>query len=209
MNRFKQIDSIISNNWQKFLDGDREALGSIFREYFRDMVAYGMKIIGSDDLVKDHVQELFIRLWEKRSQLGVVQNVKVYLLISLRNDLLKTIRNNRHNTLDFTVQNTLFVISSEDFIIEQEQELELVKKVSSCLEKLTDRQREVIYLRFYMNLDFLNLAEMMEMNVQSVRNLLFRALEKIRKEIDDSDIQQSGNIELILLGLFGHRNIQT
>ena len=202
-NRFNQIDSVASKNWEKFLDGDREALGNIFRQFFPELVAYGMKIIASDDLVKDHVQELFVRLWEKRSQLKVVQNVKVYLLISLKNDLLQTIRSNRHNALDLTVQNSLFVISSEDFIIEKEQEIELAEKVAFCLEKLTARQREVIYLRFYMNLDFPHLAEVMGMNVQSVRNLLFRTLEKIRKEVDDTDIQQSGNIELILFNLFG------
>ena len=207
MNSFKQIDSIASNNWQKFLDGDREALGSIFSQYFRDLVAYGMKIIGSDDLAKDHVQELFVRLWEKRSQLRSVQNVKVYLLISLRNDLLKTMRTKRPDTLDLTFQNNLFVISSEDFIIEKEQEFELAGKVALCLEKLTARQREVVYLRFYMNLDFLSLAEVMGMNVQSVRNLLFRTLERIRKEVDS--IQQSGNIELILFRLFGHRDSRT
>jgi len=207
MNRFNQTDMVASGDWQNFLDGDREALGSIFRQYFRDLVAYGMKIIGSDDLAKDHVQELFVRLWEKRLQLGAVKNVKVYLLISLRNDILKTMRNNRHNELDLTVQNNLFVISSEDFIIEKEQESELSRRVASCLGNLTARQREVIFLRFYMNLNFPDLGKVMEMNVQSVRNLLFRTLEKIRKEIDDSDIQQAGNLELILFKLFVHRNI--
>jgi RNA polymerase sigma factor (sigma-70 family) len=203
MNRFNQTDSAAFKNWQKFLDGDREALGNIFRQYFSDLVAYGMKIIASDDQVKDHVQELFVRLWERRTQLGAVQNVKVYLLISLKNDLLQAARTNRYERLDLMLQNNLFVISSEDFIIEKEQEVEFAKKVASCLEQLTARQREVIYLRFYMNLDFPHLAEVMGMNVQSVRNLLFRTLEKIRKEVDDTDIQQSGNIELILFNLFG------
>ena len=193
--------------WQKFLDGDREALGAIFSQYFSDLFAYGMKIIASDDLVKDHIQELFVRLWEKRSQLGIVRNVKVYLLVSLKNDLLQTIRNNRYDTLDRSTKSNQFVISFEDFIIEKEQETELAQKVASCLEKLTARQREVIYLRFYHNLDFPHLAEVMEMNIQSVRNLLFRTLEKIRREVDGNDIQQFGNIELILFNLFRSRNI--
>lgn len=193
--------------WQKFLDGDREALGTIFSQYFSDLFAYGMKIIASDDLVKDHIQELFVRLWEKRSQLGIVRNVKVYLLVSLKNDLLQTIRNNRYDTLDRSTKSNQFVISFEDFIIEKEQETELAQKVASCLEKLTARQREVIYLRFYHNLDFPHLAEVMEMNIQSVRNLLFRTLEKIRREVDGNDIQQFGNIELILFNLFRSRNI--
>ena len=208
MDYFNHTGSDSAHNWQKFLEGDRDALGNIFRQYFPELVAYGTKIIASDDLVKDHIQELFIRLWEKRSHLGVVLNVKVYLLISLKNDLLQTIKSNHRNQSGLDVPNNLFVISSEDFIIEKEQETELAKRVAACLEKLTARQREVIYLRFYLNLDFPNLAEVMEMNVQSVRNLLFRTLEKMRKEIEDSDIQQSGNIELILFSLLGRKNDQ-
>jgi len=203
MNHSDKMGTDAFNNWQKFLDGDREAFGNIFRQYFTDLLAYGMKIISSDDLVKDHIQELFIRLWEKRSQLDVVRSVKAYLLISLKHDLLQSTRNSWKNVPNL-IENSLFVISFEDFLIEKEKEIALAKLVASCLEKLTVRQREVIYLRFYHNLDFPQLAEVMEMNVQSVRNLLFRTLEKIRKEVDGSDLHQSGNIELILFNLFSH-----
>ncbi|MDD4192832.1 MAG: sigma-70 family RNA polymerase sigma factor [Mangrovibacterium sp.] len=189
-------------NWQEFLGGDREALGNIFRRYFSDLFAYGLKILASDDVVKDHIQELFVRLWEKRSRLGMVRNVKVYLLISLKNDLLQSMRNKRRDRLDPAVAGSQFAISFEDLLIEKEQAAELAQKVASCLGTLTARQREVVYLRFYHNLDFPQLAEVMEMNVQSVRNLLFRTLEKLRKEVDNSGIQQCGNIELILFGLF-------
>jgi len=207
MNRFRRTDLIASGNWRKFLSGDREALGCIFRQYFSDLVAYGTKITGSDNLVKDHIQELFVRLWERRSRLGDVGNVRVYLLISLKNDLLQTLKVSSRKIGPMTEQNNPFTISSEDFIIEKEQEKELAEKVASSLEKLTSRQREVIYLRFYMNLDFPQLAEVLDMNIQSVRNLLFRTLEKIRKEVNDSDIQQSENIELILFSLFGRQVI--
>ncbi|MGQ8334912.1 RNA polymerase sigma factor [Sunxiuqinia sp. A32] len=201
MNRFKQKEIVASGYWLKFISGDRDALGNIFREYFLDLVAYGLKIIKSEDLVKDRIQELFVYLWERRLKLPEVKNVRVYLLICLKNDLLQTLKSVKHDKLDLTVHNSPFVISIEDFIIEKEQEFELAGKVASCLEKLTDRQREIVYLRFYLNLQFPQLAEVMHMNIQSVRNLLFRTLEKIRGEIEDSDIQQSGNIELILFNL--------
>ncbi len=195
-----------SDSWRKFLAGDREALGRIFRGCFSDLLAYGTKITGSDELVKDQIQDLFVRLWERRSALGEVRNVRVYLLISLKNDLWQSAKEKGKSPV-WNDQMKPFAISSEDFMIEREQEKELAEKIAAYLERLTARQREVIYLRFYMNLDFPQLAEVLDMNIQSVRNLLFRTLEKIRKEIDDNDTRQSGNIELILVALFGRSNM--
>jgi len=202
-NNMTSMDPI--KNWQEFIEGNREALGNIFRLYFEDMVAYGMKIIPSEDTVKDHIQELFVRLWEKWFQLAPVRNVKVYLLICIKNDLLQTSRHTASTKNNLPDEADQFSISVEDFLIEEEENTALARQVASSLEKLTARQREVVYLRFYHNLDFLQLAEMMEMNVQSVRNLLFRALEKIRGEVSGSGIRQASNIELILYGLFGSK----
>lgn len=201
----KKIEIDSSKSWLRFLEGDRDALGSLFRLFFSELLAYGRKFIPSDDLVKDHIQNLFVRLWEKRSQLRAVGNVKVYLLISLKHDLLQSLKAEKpRKELDERMDAGWFEISVEDFMVEKEQEAELAQKVASCLAQLTARQREVIYLRFYHNFDFPNIAEIMDMNIQSVRNLLFRTLEKIRKEVGGSDIQQAGNIELILLSLYGH-----
>jgi len=192
MNQFKQRQEIAIDCWEKYLEGDKEALGEIFQEYFQDFVAYGLKIINSEDLVKDCIQELFVYLWDRRLKLPKVNNVKVYLLICLKNDLLQTLKSVRHDKADSNIHHAPIAISVEDFIIEKEQESELAEKVVSCLKKLTDRQREVIYLRFYLNLDFSELSEVMDMNVQSVRNLLFRALRKIRRDIEDGTTQSGG-----------------
>lgn len=203
-NSTTDIDPI--KNWQEFIDGNREALGNIFKLYFEDMVAYGMKIVPSEDTVKDHIQELFVRLWEKWFQLVPVRNVKVYLLICVKNDLLQTSRNNASAKNKLPDEADQFSISVEDFLIEKEEDSALAWKIASSLEKLTARQREVIYLRFYHNMDFPQLAEMMEMNVQSIRNLLFRALEKIRGEVSGSEKHQASNIEFILYNLFSRKS---
>lgn len=185
---------------QRFQAGDRDALGHIFRHYFSELYSYGLKIIANPDLVKDQIQDLFVHFWEERQRLGEIRNLKVYLLVSLKNNLLRAIKRQRNDESEDNHE--LFVISAEDFIIEQEDGHVLSRQVAECIERLSSRQREVIFLRFYHNLDFLQLADVMGMNVQSVRNLLFRGLEKIRQEIGDSDIHQSDKIEFILFQLF-------
>ena len=98
-----------------------------------------------------------------------------------------------------------FSFSPEDFLISSEQTLEHTKLLAKSMELLTDRQREVILLRFYHNLEFFEIASVLEMNVQSVRNLLFRALEKIRRELSEQGVTGTENIEMFLWGIFAKK----
>ena len=70
--------------------------------------------------------------------------------------------------------------SHEDFLINGQINEENRIKVTTALNKLTSRQREAIYLRFFENLNFETIAQVMEMNIQSVRNLIHRAMQLMR-----------------------------
>jgi RNA polymerase sigma factor (sigma-70 family) len=192
-------------NWVLYKNGNQEALGEIFQTYFQELYFYGLKIIAVPDLVKDIIQELFVKLWDRKESIGEVTNVKAYLLVSLRNDLIHTIKNNRLIDSEFSKKAEPFTLSAEDFIINEEDSNELKDRLVTSLNRLSERQREVIVLRFYHNLGFDQLAEVMEMNTQSVRNLLFRALQSIRIEIKDSGFHSPENIEIILFHLFSKK----
>ena len=153
-------------------------------------------------MVKDLIQELFVKLWERRESIGDVVNVKAYLLVSLRNELIHASKNNRLSDSTLSEKAGLFILAAEDFMIIEEDSKELKLRLVAVLNKLSDRQREVIMLRFYHNLSFEELAEVMEMNTQSVRNLLFRALERIRKDLKDTGFHSPENIEIILFHFF-------
>jgi RNA polymerase sigma factor (sigma-70 family) len=58
---------------------------------------------------------------------------------------------------------------------------ELARKMRQALAGLSRRQQEVIYLRFYVEADIEEIAEIMSLNRQSVYNLLHDALKKLKK----------------------------
>lgn len=192
--------------WSRFKEGEKDALGKIFQTYYNDLYFYGLKIISVPDLVKDVIQEIFIRLWENRNNLGHVTKVKSYLLVALRNELIHALKKNHIWNVDNEVKVEPFTLAIEDLLISEEDSKLLSKRLVISLNKLSERQREVILLRFYHNLTFEELAQVLEMNVQSVRNLLFRALEKVRSDLKDIGFQGYENIELILFLLFSKNN---
>src|ERR1035437_26280 len=168
--------------WRLFLTGDEQALSAIFRTYHDDLFNYGMKLAGNTEIVKDSIQEMFLKLWRNRRSLSETSKIKPYLFKALRRHIedCLAIYNRYYFTdkplLEFEVQ-----ISTEDFIINNQVSEENQKKVLEVLKQLSPRQREAIYLRYFENLEFENIALVMDMNVQSVRNTLHRAMQTLRE----------------------------
>lgn len=171
--------------WDEFRSGDDQAFVEIYRKFVDVLYRYGLKFTADDQLVKDCVQELFIDLYERRGNLGESDNIKFYLLVSLKRRLIKILRSkNIYSSLSQEDIPFLIVYSPEDENLREEQ----IKLMNQTLNELTPRQKEAIYLRFMNGLSYEEICEIMAMNYQSVRNLIFRAEEKMRGIISKSQI---------------------
>ncbi len=168
--------------WKSFLEGNKEAIATIFLLFHDDLYRYGLKLAGNTDLVEDSIQDLFLQLWKNRQNLKPVDNLKPYLFKSFRNHMIDNLELRNpvmHIESDFEHPFEV-TYSPEDFIIQQQVSEENLLKIAEALNNLSSRQREAIYLRFFEELDFDMIAIIMDMNVQSVRNTLHRGLQAMR-----------------------------
>ena len=70
------LSCCMNNNphlWQNFLRGDKSALSEIFLSVHDDLFRYGLKLTGDENLVKDAIQDLFLKLWKNRSNLKPIR----------------------------------------------------------------------------------------------------------------------------------------
>lgn len=201
--------SLKSNHLQdasgNFKDGDFSALGILFEAHYQELFYYGIKIVAMPDLVKDTIQDLFADVWERRNKMTAIENFKAYLIISLRRELIHRISKIRKENARDQQPLLQFSFSAEDFLISTEQNTEHSLILTKSMDSLTDRQREVILLRFFHGLEFPEISHVLEMNVQSVRNLLFRSLDKIRKDMTDQGVTGVGNVEMFLWSVFSKK----
>ena len=199
-----------SNNphdaWSNFKGGDFASLGILFEAYYQELFYYGIKIVAMPELVKDAIQDLFTDVWERRKNMVSVENIKAYLIISLRRELLHRITKIRKENAHDQQPHLQFSFSAEDFLISTEQNSEHSHALTQSMAGLTERQREVILLRFFHGLEFPEISQVLEMNIQSVRNLLFRSLDKIRKDMSDKGIAGVENVEMFLWSVFSKKN---
>ena len=122
--------------WQAFLSSDKEAFACLFEEYADAMYAYGCKMTSDAELVKDAIQDVFVKLYKNR-------------------------------------------LSSCGCCEEEETRQQLLK----ALDELTDRQHEAIYLYYIQEIPLNELSVLLDMNYQSTRNLIHRAMTKLRQHI--------------------------
>lgn len=171
--------------WQQMKDGSEFALGNLMKMYFNPLLNYGYKFVKDEDFVKDCVQEVFIEIWKRRERLSLPDSVKAYLLSSVRK---KVVREGFRQKIDkeeyeLDLENNVNLIeySFEFSLVREEEEKQLNEKIKKILDTLPKRQREVIYLQYYQNLTRDEIAKIMDINQQSVSNLLQAAFKSFRE----------------------------
>ena len=173
--------------WKHFLSGDNKAYGWLYDKYIQSLYRYGLFFTPDGETVKDCIQDVFTRLYKNRKNLVVPENVKVYLFVSLKNSLFKSLHNdyvyNRDEKIPLTFQPEP---TAEDQYIDNEQQAHQKMIVNKIMSQLSQRQREIIYYRFIRELSWDEICKLMSLNYQSAQNLTQRALKKIRTHFNST-----------------------
>ena len=170
--------------WQAFRLGDEIAYAILYRRYVGVLFAYGKKILPNEAAVEDLIQDLFIDLWQTRDRLSDVDAPKFYLFRSLRRRIHKSLQpeNKLSQSWEFTDEDILPVtLPSEFYIIEEEDSQKQKDNLNSSLKSLPLRQYEVLMLRYYQDFTYSEISAILDIHEQSVRNLIQRAVSKLRQ----------------------------
>ena len=165
--------------------GDQNAFMSLYDMYAEMLLNYGLCITSDKELVKDCVQDVFIKLISKSQDLQVTK-VTSYLLISLRNRLLDEFRRKNYMTEtaveDIRISSTTVEDVENSYILD-ESSLNNVRKVQILMDELTPRQRQVFTLYYIEQRKYEDICDIMQMNYHSVRNLVHRGMLKLRAAV--------------------------
>jgi RNA polymerase sigma factor (sigma-70 family) len=168
--------------WNSFRSGDEKSFEIIYRTYVKTLFHYGSKFTYDKELIIDCIQEVFVNLYTHRQNLGETNNIKLYLFISLKRKIIRSLHKNiLIQSFEEIELPFLSVFSTEEETSSRESDNEMLNKLSQALESLSPRQKEVLYLRFVSGLEYEQICQVLDLNYQSVRNLVHRALEKLRK----------------------------
>ena len=135
-------------------------------------------ILRNGDAAQDAVQELIMKLWEKRSILDEVENIQAFTMRSMRNLCLDTIRKNRDE--DELPVEFEYV---EPNPYQQTEQKDLASKIRSMIDNLPELQRTIIRMRDVEEMDISEIAYITLLTENAVSVNLSRARQKIRDQI--------------------------
>jgi|Deesub1362B_J571_1020462.scaffolds.fasta_scaffold01728_3 RNA polymerase sigma factor (sigma-70 family) len=171
--------------WRDFKNGSEEALEHIFKTYYPLLYDYGIRLIGDIEMVKDGIQDLFVYLWEKRENLGDVKSIKAYLMVSFRRLLLskKDACSRHRQELNHYLGELrgAQMPSFDDILVLREIEEQRLARLQQALEKIPRRMKEALYLRVFQELSYAEIAEILNVRPQVIRNYVCQALKKLKK----------------------------
>lgn len=171
--------------WLRFLKGDDQVLSLIYLQYSNSLFDYGCRFTTDKNLVKDCIQEVFCTLIRTRKNLSETDNIRLYLLKSLKRRILRDLKDSGYKTILVNDQEYPFDLLLANNIDDQMNELDEEKRrlLSEAMLSLTERQKEAIYLRFNRGLEYEEISFLLNLNYQSSRALIHRAIEKLREII--------------------------
>lgn len=174
--------------WDDFKVDKPYALPKIYHDNIQYLFRYGKKFTSNQEVIKDSIQELFYDLIRTRKNLGFTDNIRFYLFKSLKRILIR-------ESVEFSKKldkyeydeeaNFRTVFSSEDELIDQEDEVRNKNLIITALKILSPKQQEILYYKYNCNFEYDQICEIMSMNYDSARKMMYRALKSLGKAFEE------------------------
>lgn len=169
-------------SWIDFIHGDQHAFEAIYREHIDELYAFGIKFHSDKDTVLDCIHDLFVSLYNNPKIAKDVQ-VKYYLFSSLRRRLLRA-KVDGDKFSELRVEDILNVGTNVEIEWIKNEKMTIdVERVKRQIEKLPKRQREVLFLKYFTEFTYDEIASMMAVSVETCRTLSYRAIKQLKSTL--------------------------
>ena len=154
----------------------------LYNSYADALYAYGMGFGFDNETVKDVIHDIFLDIMTRQVDLGRIVNIKAYLFRIVHNRLVDLHRS-RVDKCDLSDREPGLRVSltSLDAMIESEHVLRIRQTIESLLNQLSPKQREALLLRFVYEMEYDDIAVILDATPHAVRKFVSKGLGKLRK----------------------------
>jgi RNA polymerase sigma-70 factor, ECF subfamily len=172
--------------WHRIQNDEESALEEVYKLTFKSLVIYASEITGGRQIAEEIVQDVFLKIWQSRSELSITGSFRAYLVQSVHNHALNGLR---HQKTEKESVNLLgdekiwrFISDSydlKDSILDRIFSEETEVLIEQVIKELPDQCGKVFHMSRYENLSNEEIALRLALSENTVKTHIYRALQKI------------------------------
>ncbi len=189
-------DLYLKSLQQQIESGNQQAFSSLFRLLYPRLLSFAVQYVHVKETAEEITNDVFIKLWNRKEQLGEVNNISTYLFVSVKNLSLNYLK--RYSHLHVAVENNegnANLINLDD----PEQQLEWKEmsfQLTQAIDHLPDQCRTVFKLIKEDGFRYKEVAEILGISPRTVETQLFRAMKKLQALISSGNNAAKRNRKL-------------
>ncbi|HKS83642.1 MAG TPA: sigma-70 family RNA polymerase sigma factor [Candidatus Acidoferrales bacterium] len=170
--------------------GDEESFGILLHKYRSPMVNFLYRMVRDAATAEDLAQEVFLRIYRARKQYSPSAKFTTWLFRIATNLALNSVRDNRHRQMDVSIdapaeedEAPMELPAREMRIDEYMAERDRTAFIRNAISALPEKQRVAVLLHKYEEMDYGEIARILDCSESALKSLLFRAYETLRVQL--------------------------
>lgn len=175
--------------------GNEKAFEAIFSKYYKALCSFSKQFLNDDELAEETVQDMFVKIWEKRFSLSIETSLEHYLFRAVRNHCFNQLQHQKikNRYAEKVLKNTETEIHSEEYFLEPD----LKNKIEEAINSLPPKRKEIFRLSREEGLKYKEIADQLDISVKTVEAQMGLALKYLREKLKDFN----DTLELLFLFL--------
>jgi len=161
--------------------GDSAAFEDLFNSYCQQLINFARRYVFDKQIAENIVQDVFVNVWQSRTNLDPSKMIKAYLFTAVKNNSLKHLRH--LNIENKGIESTPPYINDDERPDRKLDEKELAIKVHQAIDELPEKCKEIFKMNRFENLKYAEIAEILDISIKTVETQMGRALKKLRERL--------------------------
>jgi len=174
--------------WKRIKSGDADAFQELYNLYADILFSFGTIFTRDHELVKDCMHDLIFDLYKYRKNLSDNDNIRNYLFKALKRKIQtsgkKSLRLVYSENLTSESENLGESVDPDEL---DEQQLQMAK-VNRLINQLPEKQREILNLKFQLEMPYHEIAVIMDISIESARTSVYRSIKTIREQMEGNEL---------------------
>ena len=161
--------------------GNPAAFEDLFNLYCQQLINFSRNYVKDKQIAENVVQDVFVSVWQNRTNLDPTKMIKAYLFTAVKNNSLKHLRhlNTENKEIEDNLPYTYDYERPDKKLDEKEMEL----KIHQAIDELPEKCMEIFKMNRFENLKYAEIASILDISVKTVETQMGRALKKLRERL--------------------------